>query len=121
MTLEKELCVDPGPRVRAAHLTVLRGSGGALPGSAAQDVPSFTGRERELALLDGLLARAADARPGGDGRAVPGRVGRAQRPRRSVASARRGAPTPRAANGRQGPQTWAMLTDPEGNEFCVSR
>jgi hypothetical protein len=24
-------------------------------------------------------------------------------------------------NGRQGPHTWSTLTDPEGNEFCVSR
>jgi hypothetical protein len=24
-------------------------------------------------------------------------------------------------DGRQGPHTWVTLTDPEGNEFCVSR
>jgi hypothetical protein len=23
-------------------------------------------------------------------------------------------------DGRQGPQTWVTLTDPEGNEFCIS-
>ncbi len=23
-------------------------------------------------------------------------------------------------DGRQGPQTWVTLADPEGNEFCVS-
>jgi predicted enzyme related to lactoylglutathione lyase len=24
-------------------------------------------------------------------------------------------------HGRQGPHTWVTLTDPEGNEFCVSQ
>ncbi|WP_456237641.1 BTAD domain-containing putative transcriptional regulator [Actinoplanes oryzae] len=60
--LAGELGVDPGPELVAAHETVLREGGPAAPSRVREipaqlpaDVPAFTGREEELAVLDKLL------------------------------------------------------------------
>lgn len=65
--LAEELGVDPGPELRAMHLHVLStdSAGCEPPDHAGQvlrqlphDITRFTGRETELAALDGLLTEA---------------------------------------------------------------
>jgi DNA-binding SARP family transcriptional activator/tetratricopeptide (TPR) repeat protein/DNA-binding XRE family transcriptional regulator len=68
--LAEELGIEPGPALRDAHLTVLRGqlpvaalTGGrpvppAPPAQLPPDVPGFAGRAEPLARLDRLLAGA---------------------------------------------------------------
>lgn len=76
--LGEQLGVDPGPRLRGMHQAILAddtdaawrmlGDPGTVPGAAAArpapaqlplDVHGFTGRDRELAQLDAMLAGAA--------------------------------------------------------------
>ncbi|HWC83036.1 MAG TPA: tetratricopeptide repeat protein [Pseudonocardiaceae bacterium] len=67
-TLADELGVDPGPRLRAAHLRVLRQEVPAERAEATRRVPAqlpasvsgFTGRHRELAELDRVLLDPAE-------------------------------------------------------------
>ncbi|BCY12754.1 BTAD domain-containing putative transcriptional regulator [Actinoplanes sp. L3-i22] len=61
--LRDELGIDPGPELRAAHRTVLRGeppapAAGPVPAGLPADVTAFTGRADELAACDRLLAAA---------------------------------------------------------------
>ncbi len=67
-TLARDLGVDPGPELRAAHGT-LRGSPArspeirVIPAQLPRDLPRFTGRRTELDRLEALLPA--------DGRAMP--------------------------------------------------
>ena len=58
--LARELGVDPGPELAAAHAALLAGDGGSAaeapaPAQLPADVPPFVGRHGELADLDGVL------------------------------------------------------------------
>uniref|UniRef100_UPI001C605978 ATP-binding protein n=1 Tax=Nonomuraea rhizosphaerae TaxID=2665663 RepID=UPI001C605978 len=74
-TLAGELGVDPGPELRAAHLTVLSGEVRVRPklpkGNVRAPLTSFIGRVEELEQLTGLLGRARMVTivgPGGAGK-----------------------------------------------------
>ncbi|OLE29796.1 MAG: SARP family transcriptional regulator, partial [Actinobacteria bacterium 13_1_20CM_3_71_11] len=62
--LVEELGTDPGPELQAIHQALLRGRpappSAAVPAQLPLDVRGFTGRERELSRLDGILATAGE-------------------------------------------------------------
>ncbi|MBP2479187.1 DNA-binding SARP family transcriptional activator [Crossiella equi] len=69
--LVRSLGIDPGPGLRELHQRILAGDPGLRPRSAPArnqlpaDTPAFTGRSRELAVLDGATGLfALDGMPG---------------------------------------------------------
>src|SRR5262249_4418810 len=69
MRLTEELGTDPPAELQALHRMILRGDpdpalprlrppAATVPAQLPPDVPGFTGRERELAVLDNLLSHA---------------------------------------------------------------
>lgn len=72
-SLIEQLGADPGPELRELHAMILRGdaadpahtppavpTGPEAPALLPPDVPGFAGRDRELALLDAILAGAGE-------------------------------------------------------------
>ena len=91
-------CADPHQRAEFWTATAANDPGGTLPRLLFQQVPEEKTVKNRVHL---------DLRVGGQGREAE--------VERLV-----GLGASRLWDGRQGPQTWVTMADPEGNEFCVT-